>query len=202
MRPDLRQLEAVQKPKLGLCRSPNWSYMTDEGIQAFDAAVQRLAKAGAVVVERELPAEFNQLDALRVGILVYEIARSLAHEAAWHRDRISAALLGFIDMGSAMPYADYAKALEYADACRRRLADHARDLDAIVTPSAPGEAPMGLESTGETAMNRLWTLLYGPCVTVPAGRGAAGMPVGVQFYGLPGADARTLAVAKWAERAL
>ena len=202
IRPDLRQVAIVEKPKLGLCRSPNWSCMTKEGAQAFDAAVQRLAKAGAVIVERELPQEFNELDAIRARILVYEIARSMAHEVARHRERISAPLLGFIDTGAAMPYGDYAKALDHAEACRRRLADHVRDLDALVTPSATGEAPMGLDSTGETAMNRLWTLLYGPCVTVPAGRGAAGMPVGVQFYGLPGADSRTLAVAKWAERAL
>lgn len=202
IRMDLRAVETVGKPRLGLCRSPNWSYMTKEGAQAFEAAVQRLAKAGATLVERELPQEFNELDALRVRILVYEIARSLSHEAGRHRARISAPLLELIDAGAKMPYADYASALEHADACRRRLADHLRDVDALVTPSATGEAPLGLQSTGETAMNRLWTLLHGPCVTVPAARGPAGLPLGVQLYGLPGADARTLGAAKWAERAL
>jgi Asp-tRNA(Asn)/Glu-tRNA(Gln) amidotransferase A subunit family amidase len=77
-----------------------------------------------------------------------------------------------------------------------------QDVDAIVTPSATGEAPLGLGSTGNTAMNRLWTLLHGPCVTVPAGEGPAGMPLGIQFVGLPGEDARTLAAAAWGERAL
>jgi amidase len=77
-----------------------------------------------------------------------------------------------------------------------------RDVDALLTPSATGEAPLGIESTGETAMNRLWTLLHGPCITVPAGSGPAGMPLGVQLYGLPGADPRTLGAAHWVERAL
>jgi Asp-tRNA(Asn)/Glu-tRNA(Gln) amidotransferase A subunit family amidase len=57
-------------------------------------------------------------------------------------------------------------------------------------------------STGDTAMNRLWTLLHGPCVTVPAARGPAGMPLGVQLCGLPGSDRRTLAAAEWAQRVL
>jgi Asp-tRNA(Asn)/Glu-tRNA(Gln) amidotransferase A subunit family amidase len=80
--------------------------------------------------------------------------------------------------------------------------DQAGDVDAIFTPSATGEAPEGLASTGDTAMNRLWTLLHGPCVTVPAGDGPGGLPLGVQLVGIPGSDARTLAVARWVELAL
>jgi len=108
-------------------------------------------------------------------------------------------LLERIDAGAAMTYSEYAKALAYAADCRRRMLGLFADIDAIVTPSATGEAPLGLESTGNTAMNRLWTLLHGPCVTVPAGEGPAGMPLGIQLVGLPGGDARTLGVARWAE---
>ena len=85
------------------------------------------------------------------------------------------------------------------------LAELANDIDAIVTPAATGEAPLGLESTGDTSMNRLWTLLHGPCITVPAGEGPGGMPLGVQLVGVPSGnhsdrvDAHLLAVAQWAE---
>jgi amidase len=192
----------TEKPKLGVCRSPMWSHMTREGIEAFEAGVKRLAQAGAAIVERELPREFDELDALRFKLQAYEIARNLAHEVAHYRSQFSAVLLEAIDAGAKVPHAEYVRAQEFADARRRQLADHMRDLDALLTPSATGEAPLGLQSTGDTAMNRLWTLMHGPCVTVPAGRGAAGMPVGLQFYGLPWADSRTLGVARWAEGAL
>ena len=129
------------------------------------------------------------------------MARGLAHEVAHHRARIAPMLLERIDAGAAMPYEKYRQAIEYANDCRLRLRDRFGDIDAILTPSATGEAPPGLGSTGNTAMNRLWTLLHGPCVTVPAGEGPAGMPVGIQIVGLPRADARTLAVAAWVERA-
>ena len=58
-------------------------------------------------------------------------------------------------------------------------------MDALLTPSAPGEAPRGLESTGDPAFCRVWTLLHVPCVNVPAAMGPRGLPVGVQLVGRP-----------------
>ena len=199
MRADLREIQALEKPKLAVCRSPNWHHMTPEGIKGFEDSIKRLGTE-ATLVERELGAEFAELDRAASRILAFEMARSFAHEMAHHRSRISPALVERRDAGAAMPWAEYAAALEYAAGCRRRLAGLFADVDAIVTPSATGEAPLGLHSTGNTAMNRIWTLLHGPCVTVPAGKGPLGLPLGVQLVGLPGADARTLAVARWVEQ--
>ena len=64
-------------------------------------------------------------------------------------------------------------------------------------PSARGEAPVGLESTGDPVFNRNWTLLHVPCVTIPFGSGPNGMPVGVQLVAQPGADQGLLGAAKW-----
>lgn len=197
LRKDLEKIAPLEKPKFGLCRSPNWSHMSAEGADAFTEAVRGIAGRGARLVPLELP--FGELDAAAATILFYEMARGLAHELAHHRARVNPMLLQRVDDGAKIPYAEYANAVAYAADCRRKLADLMRDVDAIVTPSATGEAPLGLESTGNTAMNRLWTLLYTPCVTVPAGKGPAGMPLGIQIVGLPGKDARTLAAARWVE---
>ncbi len=200
LRSDLMRIDELKNPKLGVCRSPNWHHMSREGADAFANAAKTLAAKGARLVDLELP--FDELDDAASTILVYEMARGLAHEVAQHRSSISPMLLERIDAGAIMPHSKYAKALSYAASCRRRLMDSFADIDAILTPSATGEAPLGLGSTGNTAMNRLWTLLRGPCVTVPAGDGPAGMPLGVQLVGLPGLDLRTLAVARWVESVL
>jgi Asp-tRNA(Asn)/Glu-tRNA(Gln) amidotransferase A subunit family amidase len=67
----------------------------------------------------------------------------------------------------------------------------------LLAPSTTGEAPAGLESTGNPVMNRVWTLLHVPCVTVPVAQGPNGLPLGLQVIGRIGDDARTLAAARW-----
>ena len=66
----------------------------------------------------------------------------------------------------------------------------------IYTPSTIGEAPQDLISISSSAFNRTWTLMHGPCVTIPVYHGPNGMPVGVQVVGPIGSDLRTLAVAR------
>jgi Asp-tRNA(Asn)/Glu-tRNA(Gln) amidotransferase A subunit family amidase len=205
MQPELAHLGAIEQPRLGVCRSPNWRHMTREGAAAFEALVGRLGKEGAKIVDAELPELFAELDETAQRILTYEMARGLAHEVAHHRWQVHPMLLARIDDRAATEHKHYTIALKYAAECRRQFTQHADGIDAIVTPSATGEAPLGLESTGNTAMNRLWTLLHGPCVTVPAGDGPGGLPLGVQLvrpYGGDRADAHLLAVARWVEEVL
>ena len=75
-------------------------------------------------------------------------------------------------------------------------------LDALLTPSAPGEAPEGLASTGDPVFNRVVTWLGFPAVSLPAGTGRSGLPLGVQLVGAPLAEATLLAVASWTEARL
>jgi Asp-tRNA(Asn)/Glu-tRNA(Gln) amidotransferase A subunit family amidase len=88
---------------------------------------------------------------------------------------------------------------------RQNLADSCRpafdrlfgaDLDVILTPSAPGEAPEGLHTTGNAIFQRMWTLLHVPCVAIPVGRGPKNLPVGVQIIGPRMSDMRLLEFAK------
>jgi amidase len=70
----------------------------------------------------------------------------------------------------------------------------------LLAPSAEGEAPAGLASTGDPIFNRMWSLLGNPCVHVPLRTGASGMPVGVTLIGPRWSDAATLAAAQMLER--
>ena len=68
--------------------------------------------------------------------------------------------------------------------------------------AAPGEAPLGRESTGDATFNRPWTTMGTPCVTLPHHTGPKGLPVGVQLNGGFAKDDDLLAVGLWAEKAL
>jgi Asp-tRNA(Asn)/Glu-tRNA(Gln) amidotransferase A subunit family amidase len=102
------------------------------------------------------------------------------------------------------PRARYDEAVRRSAACRlvfgHVLAEC--DIDVLITPSAPDEAPRGIESTGEALFNRNWTLLRVPCVTLPAGQGVNGLPIGVQLVAKRDDDEALLGHAYWVRRAL
>ena len=75
-----------------------------------------------------------------------------------------------------------------------------RRTQAVVTEN--GEATDDLTGISDSSFNRIWTLMHGPCVTIPAYDGPSGLPVGVQVIGRPGDDARVIAIAGWIARQL
>lgn len=77
-----------------------------------------------------------------------------------------------------------------------RIFDH---HDVVLTPAGPGEAPRGRE-LGNNEFNRMWTAMHLPCLTLPAGRGANGLPIGVQLVGRRGEDRRLLTIGKHVEQ--
>ena len=132
----------------------------------------------------------------------FEMARSLAWERIVRSSLISPPLAQMLDYGLAIGAGEYDAARGAVAAARARLDHFFGDSVAIIVPSAPGEAPEGLGSTGSPIFNRMWTALGVPCVTLPAGFGGKGLPVGVQLVGRIGEDARLMEAALFAERAL
>jgi Asp-tRNA(Asn)/Glu-tRNA(Gln) amidotransferase A subunit family amidase len=107
-----------------------------------------------------------------------------------------------LEEGARVSGLDYDQAVQRARACRSRLRDAFALHDVLLAPSAAGEAPAGLDSTGSGIFNRGWTLLHVPCINLPGFHGPAGLPVGVQLVGPFRADGALLAAALWSEAIL
>ena len=194
---------AAGAPRIGLCRTPGWEH-ADAATQALiERTASRLGATGAKVSEAEFAAPFRNIADHHRRIFNYEAAHNYAYEHLEHRNQVSAVLLDTVlDPGAKLPLADYIEALETAEAFRAHLDDICGEVDVLLTPSAAGEAPEGLESTGNPAFNSIWTLGWVPCVTLPAGTGPKGLPLGIQLVGQRFADERLLDAAAWVERHL
>ncbi len=184
------------RPRIGLCLTPQWPHALPEVQALFARLGAEMSEAGAIVSDFALPAPYEKMHDAQAAIWDYEVARCLAGEYAMHREQIREPLRGQIARGFALPWADYEAAMTLARDGRRGFDDVMRDLDVLVVPSSPGEAPKG-DATGLPAFNRTWSLLHTPAVHVPYGRGPNGLPIGFQVIGRIGDDARTLACAHW-----
>lgn len=185
-------------PRIGLCRTHLWDIAEAETRNAVEDAAARLAKAGAIVREVTLPAEFAGLrEAARETINNYERSKSMAAEWATHRDMISTKLARSISLGLDLPHAQYLDALRLGESCRAALPSAFADLDILLAPCVNGEAPSGLQSTGDPSFQAIWTILHVPAMTLPTHSGPHGLPVGIQLIARRYDDQHLFACAKW-----
>ena len=190
------------KPRIGFCRTPYWSKADRPTQAALEGALPRLARAGAQVAEVALDDEFADLAEAQIKVSAFEFYRALAYERTRFPERISESLMGRLLAGGRVTRTQYEEAQAMARRCRARLGDIYRDHDVLLAPSATGEAPKGLESTGDPLFGLMWTLMLGPAVTLPVFTGPSGLPIGAQITGPRGKDAPTLVCAEWVCRAL
>src|SRR6266446_5269087 len=191
-------------PRLALCRTPHWDEALPDGRAVLEDAAARLRAAGAEIVESELPPECDGISEVQRRHSAFEAPRVHAPELRRHEALLSPGLLaeGKIADGRQLTLDDFREACRRAERMRAAAQEWAGGFDAVLTLPAAGQAPRGLGSTGPAIFNALWTLLYMPCLTLPAGTGSEGLPVGIQLVGRRHADARLLATGLWVERHL
>jgi Asp-tRNA(Asn)/Glu-tRNA(Gln) amidotransferase A subunit family amidase len=191
-------------PRLALCRTPHWDRALPDGKAMLEDAAARLRAAGAEIVEAELPPQCDGVSEVQRRHSVFEALRVHASELYRHAALLSPDLLdkGKLADARELTLDDFRTAWRDAERMRAAAADWAGKFDAVLTLPAPGQAPRGLAETGSAIFNGLWTVLYMPCLTLPARTGPDGLPVGVQLVGKRHADARLLATGLWVEHHL
>jgi Asp-tRNA(Asn)/Glu-tRNA(Gln) amidotransferase A subunit family amidase len=197
--PDARPDRA---PRIGICRSPAWDKALPETQALLPRVAAALARAGASVVERELKPGVAAIAEAHPAVMNSESARALGWELANVREQISEGLRERLEFGLSRSEAEIAAAHSVFDRAQREFPLCMEGLDALVTPSAPGQAPAGLEWTGDPVFNLIWTSLHVPGVTVPAGTGPDGLPLGIQIVTRIGEDRQALAWAQWVAAAI
>jgi Asp-tRNA(Asn)/Glu-tRNA(Gln) amidotransferase A subunit family amidase len=200
--PPLRRVLAEPQPappRLAFVRGPTWEQAEEPTREAFAELAEAL---GERLVEVELPDAFA--DAIAVHRVVWTAELAFHLKDRWDRgaDRLSPQLRALIEDGRATPALAYQDALARRDGYVRALEAILHEFDAIVTPAALGEAPLGLEATGSPAFCSLWTLAGLPALSLPILSGPNGLPLGCQLVAGPGDDARLLRLARWLESAV
>ncbi len=185
------QPQSVQRlPVLGVPDGPYLTQASTEGLAVFEQQLALLEQAGYPVRHVEAMTNIAEINWKHVRMGFAEMALVHAgwftHYAHLYRSRTAQA----IREGQRVAVAE----LEEARAGQQILRDELallmanNGIDIWVSPSAPGSAPEGIATTGNAMMNLPWTYAGLPVVSLPAGKTAHGLPLGLQCTGAFMAD--------------
>jgi Asp-tRNA(Asn)/Glu-tRNA(Gln) amidotransferase A subunit family amidase len=181
--------------RIGVCRSPVWHKAMPATEAAMASGIASLRDAGAVVSEVALPAPFEAIHDAHRKILRREGRAAFLNEYAATPD-IHDDFRAIVENRDDYSIAEMRAAYRLADECRLIFDDIAAGYDLILTPSVTGEAPEGIELTGDASFNSMWTLLQVPVVNVPGFTGPNGRPVGLSLVARRYQDRKVIACAK------
>jgi Asp-tRNA(Asn)/Glu-tRNA(Gln) amidotransferase A subunit family amidase len=201
-RPELLLPASIPAPRIGVVTQDFAGEVEGTSVEALQLAARASERAGAGVRTLALPEIFAEAWRIHSTVQQFEAHQALAWEYRERYDQMAPLLRGRLDESRDIPPAEYDEALAIAAQARAALGPVFEQVDVLLTYSAPGAPPKGLDSTGDPRLNRLWTLMGTPCVNVPALMAEGNLPVGVQVIAPFGGDAKALAAARFVEQAL
>jgi Asp-tRNA(Asn)/Glu-tRNA(Gln) amidotransferase A subunit family amidase len=188
----------VRAPRLGFVKGPGW---TTTDADARDAIETLIGALPATVVPVDLPVEFDDALDITMGLLNAHLAYRFGTAPDATLQRYCPPLRDGIEAGHKISAERYLALDAHADRLVELAGRLFDDIDAIVTLSAPGEAPLLQDGPGAGVMSMPWSLCGLPTVSLPLLTGGHGLPIGVQLIGCHLCDAPLLRVAGWLEAA-
>lgn len=181
-------------PKFAFVKTPAWDAHADPAMR------EAFAKLAGDLGEQCEEIEIDDLDR----VLEWQRIVQLAENAGYYgplqdngREKLSGGLNTRLDEGAKVPVREYIAAIASRDDAYARIARLFETYSAILTPAAPGPAPLLSEGiTGLPIFNGLWTYLGMPAISAPLMQ-IDGLPVGVQLVGIRQDDGRLLRTTRW-----
>lgn len=176
-----RSVDHVAHPNFAIIHLPVEAAQNGVNARLMQDVAERLRKAGATVRELDAPDVFLEVDAAHRTLMSPQVARTFADIYRSQPDAFSDSLRDFIEQGQNTT--DHAISQAHACVARAHMAVQSliTQSEILLCPAADGEALRGLYFTGSAVFCRPWTLLHYACMTVPAGTGPGGLPLGLQL---------------------
>jgi Asp-tRNA(Asn)/Glu-tRNA(Gln) amidotransferase A subunit family amidase len=181
-------------PRFCFVKTPWWDQVSPDAQEAYQAFLDLFEGQIEVLV---LPDVVNKAVAWHATVNEAELAAGLSQEWLHHRQALSGPMQKRLQAAHQISAYDYLLAKSRIPHVSDAFAEFFEKYDAILCPAALGEAPKGLESTGNPIMQTVWTFGGLPSVNLPFLTGGSGLPLGVQAVGAFRQDGRLLRSLKW-----
>lgn len=198
------ELPPAAKPvTLARLDTVGWPNCAPGATAKFDKAMGRIAEAGVSILSQTESAEIAAFEkemgpALSVtnDICGYEFLWPLKQYEKRGPNAISENIATRLRSWEKIDRETYARLLAERETMRAAHKALAGSVSALVTLSATGAAPVGLETTGDPVFAVISSILGAPAINLPLLE-IDGMPLGFQIIGYPEADEDLFAIAHW-----
>jgi len=167
-----------------------------EQVALFDDACAKLRAAGAHVEAIDLSDALPRLLHVADTLMGFEAAEVFGELRARFPDKMSASMAAYVDAGKEISEIAHQEAVGAQQGFRMGVGERLAGYDALLTVPATGEAPLGLDHTGDPQFCVPWTTLGFPALSLPVGMSSAGLPLGLQLVGRFGEDRALFAAAQ------
>jgi Asp-tRNA(Asn)/Glu-tRNA(Gln) amidotransferase A subunit family amidase len=164
-----------------------------EMANAFAETLSVFRKKGVSIEPVKMGDMLDKLSTANELIMFYEGAQFHKQRYEQYGSRLED-LAKLVEDGLKIPPEKYDEAMRYIAGCKLQVSEMMKATPVILTPAAPGPAPLGLSSTGNAKMNAPWTALGTPAISIPM-LVPSGLPLGLQLTADRGQDARVLRTA-------
>ena len=182
------------EPLLAYIKLPFMDKLDEDVMEGFNEVKDELK---GQINEIELPAGFDGIPDWHKIIMESDMARSFSEEYKKSKNKLSDKIVEAIERGMKYSSVEYNEAFSKIEVANTYFKQFFHDYDAILTPSANGEAPKGLESTGDPIFSTIRTYCGMPSISLPLLQGKNGLPVGVQLVSSLYDDERLFRNASW-----
>lgn len=188
--------KAPDQIKLGIPIGPYFNQADKTTLASFYRQVKSLENSGCDITEIACLNDIKEINNRHAKLISAEIARVHATWFKEHENQYQGAtreiIANGLEVGENELTALRPSCLELRDIIHELMKQN--QVDALICPSTTSEAPLGLESTGSPLMNLPWTHAGLPAITIPAGNGPNGLPLGLQLVGKFADDEFLLAI--------
>jgi NCS1 family nucleobase:cation symporter-1 len=149
---------SIKGAKFALLKTMVWPNVGPGTANALDKAVFLLRAQGAEVEEISLPEHLNALPDWHATVLDSDGRTAFLPEYKVAKNKISGQLIGHVENSGKISRKAQLEAFDNIAAARPVVDAILAQYDAVLTPSVPDEAPLGIEKTGSAAFCKIWTV--------------------------------------------
>lgn len=147
--PDTETAVQISGARIGFCKTHMWSRAGPGTIATWEKSQDLLSAHGAVIDSIELSEEFARINEWHEKVLAGEGRTSFLGNYLLGKDKMHSLITSHVEETKGYTRKEQLEAYDGCARLRPLWDEIASKYDAIITPSVPDEAPLGLESTGD-----------------------------------------------------